>query len=386
MRTLGILLAGAAIAFAQQPQATQLFNGRDLRGWEMVGPGRFVVQNGLLKTEGGMGLLYYKGQEFGNTTLRVVFKTTNPTDNSGVIVRLPEPPPDPWYGVHNGYEVQIDGAGDEWHCTGSIYSLSKVSKRAQKPPGEWNTMEIHLEGDLTRISLNGEVVNEFRGGQAVPERKQWYEPVRGPRPEYGYIGLQNHHRGSSVYFKEVSATPLTGAAKPFGQGERDRLLSYLHGTRKQLIDTVAPLTPAQWTFKPAPNRWSIAEVVEHLAATEEYLSGHARATLKTNHPAPEWKISNEQIVANMKDRKKPSEAPKEIQPSGRWTPGYEVIEAFGERRDRVLDWVRETQQDLTSRYASSGVSAYQFLLMIAAHTERHLAQIDEVRSAPGYPK
>ena len=56
-------------------EPTQLFNGKDLTGWVMVGPGRFVVENGLLKTEGGMGLLYYRGQKFANQSLRVVFKT-----------------------------------------------------------------------------------------------------------------------------------------------------------------------------------------------------------------------------------------------------------------------------------------------------------------------
>jgi hypothetical protein len=157
-----------------------------------------------MKTEGGMGLLYYKGRKFGNTTVRVVFKTASQRANSGVFIRLPEPPKDPWYGVHNGYEVQIDAAGDEWHCTGAIYSLSKAAKRLQKPIGEWNTMEITLKGNETIVKLNGEVVNDFRGDQPVPPRKMWYEPVRGPRAEFGYIGLQNHDRGSTVYFKEVS--------------------------------------------------------------------------------------------------------------------------------------------------------------------------------------
>jgi hypothetical protein len=197
-----LLLASAGLAPAADFKP--LFNGKDLSGWTMVGPGRFVIENGMMKTEGGMGLLYYGGEKIGNATLRVVFKTVGERANSGVIIRLPEPPPDAWYGVHNGYEVQIDGAGDEWHCTGAIYSLSKVTKRTQKPSGEWNVLEIQLKGQLTTISLNGEKVNEFRGGQEVPPRQQWYEPVRGPRPDSGYIGLQNHDPRSIVYFKEVS--------------------------------------------------------------------------------------------------------------------------------------------------------------------------------------
>lgn len=182
----------------------QLFNGKDLTGWKMTGPGQFVIEDGLLKTEGGMGLLVNTTQKFGNATIRVVFKTASERANSGVFIRMEELAADPWYGVHNGYEVQIDAAGDEWHCTGSLYSLAKVSKRAQKPMGEWNTMDIVLKGQKTTIILNGETVNEFVGNQPVPERKQWFEPVRGPRPDSGYIGLQNHDGRSTVYFKEVS--------------------------------------------------------------------------------------------------------------------------------------------------------------------------------------
>jgi len=137
--------------------------------------------------------------------VRVVFKTTGERANSGVYIRLPERPRDPWYGVHYGYEVQIDSKGDEWHRTGAIYSLSKAGGEwTQNPAGEWNTMDIELKGKKTIIYLNGKKVNEFVEGQTVPERKMWYEPVRGPRPETGFIGIQNHDAKSKVMFKEIS--------------------------------------------------------------------------------------------------------------------------------------------------------------------------------------
>ncbi len=204
----GVLLTGyvypLTAAAADGAAREQLFNGRDLTGWRMTGPGRFVVEDGALKTEGGMGLLVYDRAPVGNATLRVVFKVGQGRGNSGVFIRMPEPARDPWYGVHNGYEVQIDADGDEWHATGALYSLAKTVKGSQKPNGEWNTMEIEIRGQLTTVYLNGTKVNEFRGGHTVPERKQWYEPVRGPRPDAGHVGLQNHDSHSTVYFKEVS--------------------------------------------------------------------------------------------------------------------------------------------------------------------------------------
>jgi hypothetical protein len=199
-----MLLTGA-ISMHAQAEFEPLFNGENLDGWEMVGYDEFAIEDGMLKTQGGMGLLYYGKEKFGNCTLRVVFKTAGGRGNSGVFIRLPEKPKDAWYGVHNGFEVQIDAGGDEWHRTGAIYSLSRATKANQKAEGEWNTMDIVLAGKVTTIYLNGEMVNRFDGDMAVvPERKSWYEPVRGPRPAEGYIGVQNHDEASIVYFREIS--------------------------------------------------------------------------------------------------------------------------------------------------------------------------------------
>lgn len=205
MRFLSGAVLVALISLPCWAERKQLFNGKDLSGWKMTGPGEFKVENGMLATYGGMGLLFYENEAFENAKIRVVFQTTSGRDNSGIFIRMPEKPKDPWYGVHNGYEVQIDSGGDEWHRTGAIYSLSKAAGEwQQKPAGEWNTMEIELRGPQTIISLNGKVVNEFREGQAVPERKMWFEPVRGPRPSKGYVGIQNHDGKSKVLFREIS--------------------------------------------------------------------------------------------------------------------------------------------------------------------------------------
>jgi hypothetical protein len=188
-----------------------LFDGKGLDGWEHIGPGKMVLEDGLLRTEGGMGLLWYTKKTFGNCVLRVVYKTTGRASNSGVFIRVADRPKDEWYAVHHGYEVQICDSADEYHRTGSVYSLAKAPSQPGKV-GEWNTLEITLKGDRVLTSVNGEKVTEFDPGRPVPERTKSYEPERGPRPESGYIGLQNHDdytRGAEhVLFKEVSVRPL----------------------------------------------------------------------------------------------------------------------------------------------------------------------------------
>src|SRR5204863_9377458 len=96
-----------------------LFDGRSLDGWEHVGPGRFVIEDGMLRTEGGMGLLWYAREKLGNCVLRVVYKTASPRANSGGYVRIADRPRDEWYAVHHGYEVQIRDAAPDARGTGS---------------------------------------------------------------------------------------------------------------------------------------------------------------------------------------------------------------------------------------------------------------------------
>lgn len=214
-----VILALGALLPAAEAERRQLFNGKDLDGWTHVGPGRVYVEDGLMKTEGGMGLLWYSREKLGDCTLRLVFKTTTTDDNSGVFIRIPRPVESPWQAVHWGYEIQILGGwpkdyklsehqkekGLDWHTTGAIYSISPALKDTQKPPGEWNTMEISLDGDWTRVQLNGEKVNEYLEGDGrIPVRAHDFEPLRGPRPQKGFIGIQNHHKPQTVHYREIS--------------------------------------------------------------------------------------------------------------------------------------------------------------------------------------
>lgn len=210
---LRIALLAVSIAvnvLAQAPR--QLFNGKDLSGWQFVGrelnTSGFSFADGAIQTGGAKGMLLYTGGKIGNSTIRVVYKMSNEKGNSGVFIRVPERPVTELDAIHKGIEIQIDDRDDDWHCTGTLYSMTKAKARASKPAGEWNTMLITLDNLRTIVHVNGTLVTDYDGTSPVPERTKSYEPERRPRPASGYIGLQNHDPSAIISFKEISVQPL----------------------------------------------------------------------------------------------------------------------------------------------------------------------------------
>lgn len=213
MLVLAFLAFGSLAAGAEKGEWKQLFNAKDLTGWKHVGPGRMYVEDGLIKTEGGMGLLYWTAGKVSDCTIRVVFRMRDKNDNSGVFIRIPVEPREEWMPVHYGYEVQVDNEPekskeDEYHYTGTLYSLTKPMAKAGKPGPEWNTMEITLDGPRTIVVVNGQKVTDYTEGQPVPEKKFDFEPQHGRRPDKGWFGLQNHSKDDVVFYKEVAMKSL----------------------------------------------------------------------------------------------------------------------------------------------------------------------------------
>jgi hypothetical protein len=213
-----VLVSGSSLRAQDSKEWRQLFNGKDLTGWKHVGPGSQYVENGYIKSHGGMGLLYWEGEKFSNCVIKVVWAMRDTNSNSGIFIRIPIEPREEWMPVHYGYECQIDNKPelsneDDYHYTGTLYSISKPLAKPAKPGPEWNTTEITLDGLRTIVYVNGVKVTDFKEGDPVPERKFDFEPQRGPRPETGYIGIQNHGERDVVFFKEIAVKPLKKGSK-----------------------------------------------------------------------------------------------------------------------------------------------------------------------------
>ena len=117
--------------------------------------------------------------------------------------------------VATGIEVQIYDSGSKAkdakltdHDSGGVIPGIPPTKNTAKPAGEWNTMEIAIDGQRTIVHVNGVLVTDYDGKSPVPERVHPWEPQRGPRPDSGYIGVQGHDDRATFYFKEISVTPL----------------------------------------------------------------------------------------------------------------------------------------------------------------------------------
>jgi hypothetical protein len=206
-----LLLAAAFLPAAEMP----LFNGKDLAGWARMPrhegaaadqkPG-LVIQDGLLVTlpTSPEDDVWYSREKIGNATLRVVYKVSDPAANSGVFIRIPVEPKSEDDAINKGIEVQIQESGDDYHCTGVLYSMTQAKARPYKPVGEWNTLEITLTGPRTVVKLNGVLVTDYDGVSPVPPKNGQFEPERGPRPDAGYIAIQHHSGRQTIWFKEIT--------------------------------------------------------------------------------------------------------------------------------------------------------------------------------------
>jgi sugar phosphate isomerase/epimerase len=164
-------------------------------GWNHYGPGYFLMdgRSGVLKSQGGMGLLWYSVRKYRDFVLDLEFKCERENTNSGIFLRVPEVPVNNDY-IYHSFEIQIDDASQGVHHTGAAYDAEAPSEHNSKLAGEWNHMAITFQGDRIQVELNGTRVLDWK---AEPRGK-----VRDFARE-GYIGLQNHDSRSPVYFRNI---------------------------------------------------------------------------------------------------------------------------------------------------------------------------------------
>ena len=174
--------------------------------------------------------------------------------------------------------------------------------------------------------------------------------------------------------------------------ERAYLIEQLQQSRKAMLASIDGLTEAQWTFKPAPNVWSVQECAEHIVLSESYIFDGAQQVLKTPSVERSEKSNSDvdhTLVARVQDRSQKATAPESLVPGRKFATPSDASKAFMTAREKTIAYVKSTQDDLRT-HAGPGpagpMDAYQFLLLLSAHSARHTAQIREVEANPAYPK
>lgn len=175
--------------------------------------------------------------------------------------------------------------------------------------------------------------------------------------------------------------------------ERAHVVQQLRDSEKQYLASIEDVTEAQWTWKPACDRWSVGETAEHIMHAEVIIFRRIQqALLSPSDPHQEAKTAGKakMLERMMPDRTQKATAPEVLQPKGLSKP--EVVRRFRELRAQIIQFAEQTQVPLEQHAADhpfpgfNTLNAYQWLLLVPLHSRRHDHQIAEVKATLGYPE
>jgi hypothetical protein len=177
------------------------------------------------------------------------------------------------------------------------------------------------------------------------------------------------------------------------QAERERAIGYLEQTKAVYLKETSGLTEAQWRFKPAPESWSVAECAEHIAVLEDVIfariQGMADLPMAPAEELAQIAGKEDLMVRMVTSRSRKVQAPEAVRPTNRWPTAELLVEHFTQSRDHAIAFV-SSADGLRNRthphFILGPLDGYQWLLFLAAHSDRHLKQIAEVKATPEYPK
>jgi hypothetical protein len=189
-------------------------------------------------------------------------------------------------------------------------------------------------------------------------------------------------------------TPVAVKTQDVSQADKDRALAYLESTKKGVVEATKGLSDAQWNFKAAPDRWSIAEVMEHLAAAEDMIRGMNQEQVMKSPAIPardsaELQKIDAMVVAMVPDRSHKIQAPEPLRPTNRFGSPADAEKHFLESRattEQYLKTVTELRAHAIDSPMGVKLDGYEWILLIAAHSERHTKQMLEARADPNFPK
>lgn len=177
------------------------------------------------------------------------------------------------------------------------------------------------------------------------------------------------------------------------ENDKAFLNDYFMQTYAKLEESTSGLTSEQLNFKPAADKWSINECLEHIVLTEKGLFEEAKKTMEA--PASpkrrkDVKVSDEEVIKGMSDRSHKVKAPEALTGKGKYSNASQALEELKHSRKLVFDYLNTRSiADLRNHISDSPfgpTDGYHAFLYIAGHMARHTGQIDEIKTSPGFPK
>ena len=174
--------------------------------------------------------------------------------------------------------------------------------------------------------------------------------------------------------------------------ERELVVEQLAQSRERLVLTVEGLSEEQRSFRPAQDRWSIADCIEHITVVESIVLRNIQQTLQSPpEPARQAEVRGKEqiILEKVPAREQRVQGPAAFMPQGRWPDFEELMLQFEATRERSVRFSAVTQADVRSHFFPHPMlgllDCYQWLLLVSAHCERHVRQMEEVKADPGFP-
>jgi DinB superfamily len=183
------------------------------------------------------------------------------------------------------------------------------------------------------------------------------------------------------------AASVSAVADPIKPVERERLVAHLEMTQAWLTDEVSSLSATQVNFRPAPDRWTVAEVVQHLVLSEANYWKLLQDALKEPPKKLDKQASDADVLWYGIDRTRHDHTTSNQNPKDQVIDTREAMKTFLAMHARLLEMARSTDEDLRGHAVPDwSVDAYQCLLEISAHEQRHILQIREIKASTGFPK
>ncbi|HET7712167.1 MAG TPA: DinB family protein, partial [Thermoanaerobaculia bacterium] len=193
----------------------------------------------------------------------------------------------------------------------------------------------------------------------------------------------------------VAASVAAGEKPPVAKApvsDQDEIVRQLERTQSLFLKSIEGLSEAQWTFKPATERWSIAECAEHIAASEPFIR-EMIAKAVANELTPEMLTAgtrhDEKLLKGLIDRSQKFKAPEPLIPTNRFGTPEAAIEAFKKERGETIKLAKNAGDLRThgdKHFLFGPLDAYGWFLFTSGHSERHTLQIEEVKADAGFPK